>query len=212
MDLVSTNAICAWETLKTGKAQYEKQDNFHNNFEVTILNWNIVNSGCVGGIPAVDIWLMRRVAINKKTDMKYFLILIIPIILLSEGLVAGPQRPTSTNTKLLRIAIAGLSIESSTFSPALTDEEAFHARYGTSVFTLYPFYLLIRPFAKEPIGFRSLSVMPTGGAVTRQAYESLVAKTLDSLRKTGLTDCFSISTGHSVVGRMIRKVILFQDP
>ena len=34
-----------------------------------------------------------------------------------------------------RIAIAGLAIESSTFSPAQTNEEAFHAKYGQEVFT-----------------------------------------------------------------------------
>jgi len=40
---------------------------------------------------------------------------------------------------LPRIAIAGLGIESSTFSPALTDEAAFHAKYGDEVFSAYPF-------------------------------------------------------------------------
>ena len=38
-----------------------------------------------------------------------------------------------------RIAIAGLGIESSTFSPARTDEAAFHAKYGDDVFSTYPF-------------------------------------------------------------------------
>ena len=68
--------------------------------------------------------------------MKYFLTLIIPIILLSERTVAGSHRPATTNTKLPRIAMAGLAIESSTFSPALTDEEAFHAKYGGCFFPL----------------------------------------------------------------------------
>jgi hypothetical protein len=33
-----------------------------------------------------------------------------------------------------------LAIESSTFSPATTGEEAFKARVGDSVFTYYPFF------------------------------------------------------------------------
>ena len=45
-----------------------------------------------------------------------------------------------TETKLLpRIAIAGLSIESSTFSPALTHFEAFQVNTGDDIYKLYPF-------------------------------------------------------------------------
>lgn len=39
-----------------------------------------------------------------------------------------------TEAKLPRIAILGLAIESSTFSPALTHEEDFHASVGDSIF------------------------------------------------------------------------------
>ena len=42
-------------------------------------------------------------------------------------------------SKLPRIAILGLAIESSTFSPALTHEEDFHASQGDSIFKEYPF-------------------------------------------------------------------------
>ena len=38
-----------------------------------------------------------------------------------------------------RIAIVGLGIESSTFSPATTDEEAFRAKYGKDIFDKYSF-------------------------------------------------------------------------
>ena len=44
-----------------------------------------------------------------------------------------------------RIAIAGLGIESSTFSPAVTEEEAFHTKYGTAIFSLYPFLSIDSP-------------------------------------------------------------------
>ena len=43
-------------------------------------------------------------------------------------------QPNSPVKHLPRIAIAGLGIESSTFSPALTDEAAFHAKYGDAIF------------------------------------------------------------------------------
>ena len=39
----------------------------------------------------------------------------------------------------LKIAIAGLAIESSTFSPALTHEKAFRAKTGDAIFDYYPF-------------------------------------------------------------------------
>lgn len=44
-----------------------------------------------------------------------------------------------TEAKMPRIAILGLAIESSTFSPALTHEEDFHAIVGDSIFKEYPF-------------------------------------------------------------------------
>ncbi|HMH35025.1 MAG TPA: M81 family metallopeptidase, partial [Puia sp.] len=104
---------------------------------------------------------------------------------------------------LPRIAIAGLGIESSTFSPALTDEEAFHAKYGADVFSLYPFLSVDSPLRKQAIWIPALEghALP-GGAVTRAAYESLVGKTLDSLRKNGPYDglYFDIHGAMSVVG------------
>lgn len=118
-----------------------------------------------------------------------------------------------------RIAIAGLGIESSTFSPALTNEEAFHAKYGADVFSFYPFLSVDSALRKQAIWIPTLvgKSLP-GGAVTRQAYESLVNKTLDSLRKNGPYDglFFDIHGAMSVVGlddpegdfiTRIRKVI-----
>jgi len=104
---------------------------------------------------------------------------------------------------LPRIAIAGLAIESSTFSPALTDEAAFHTKYGLDVFSLYPFLSVDSPLRNRAVWIPTLvgDALP-GGAVTRQAYESLVNKTLDSLRNhlplNGLY--FDIHGAMSVVG------------
>jgi microcystin degradation protein MlrC len=102
-----------------------------------------------------------------------------------------------------RIAIAGLGIESSTFSPALTDEAAFHTKYGGEVYSLYPFLSVDSPIRNSAVWIPTLvgDALP-GGAVTKLAYESLVNKTLDSLRKNGPYDglYFDIHGAMSVVG------------
>ncbi len=106
-------------------------------------------------------------------------------------------------TNLPRIAIAGLAIESSTFSPALTDEEAFHAKTGDSIFTMYPF------LSPDSLDRKRATWIPTlrgvalpGGMVTHEAYESLVTKMLDRLKKNGPYDglFFDIHGAMSVVG------------
>ncbi|ACU62667.1 M81 family metallopeptidase [Chitinophaga pinensis] len=105
--------------------------------------------------------------------------------------------------KLPRIAVAGLGIESSTFSPALTNEEAFHARYASEVFNAYPFFGVDAPLRSRAVWVPAIvgKSLP-GGAVTREAYESLVNKTLDSLKKHAPYDglFFDIHGAMSVVG------------
>ena len=88
-----------------------------------------------------------------------------------------------------RIAIAGLAIESSTFSPAKTLEPDFKARIGDDVFSYYPF------LQKDSINRQKAEWIPTlrghalpGGIVTREAYESLVTKTLKRLSLTKVRD------------------------
>ena len=77
------------------------------------------------------------------------------------------------NKKLPRIAIAGLAIESSTFSPAQTEEDAFQARVGEDVFSYYPFLSKDSVTRKRAEWFPALRghALP-GGIVTRKAYES----------------------------------------
>jgi len=115
------------------------------------------------------------------------------------GLAGCQQGPRS----LPRIAITGLGIESSTFSPALTDEAAFHAKYGSDVLTNYPFLAADSPLRKRAVWIPMIvgHALP-GGAVTREAYESLMGKTLDSLKKYGPYDglYFDIHGAMSVVG------------
>lgn len=87
-------------------------------------------------------------------------------------------------TQLPRIAIAGLAIESSTFSPARTEEEAFHAKTGEDIFSIYPFLSPDSPIRKQATWFPTLKghALP-GGTVTKEAYESLVNKTLNMLKE-----------------------------
>ncbi|MGQ8337883.1 M81 family metallopeptidase [Sunxiuqinia sp. A32] len=107
------------------------------------------------------------------------------------------------NTELPRIAIAGIAIESSTFSPAQTNEEAFHGQTGNDIFSYYPF------FATDSINRKRANWFPTfkgkaipGGIVTREAYESMVSKTLSMLRENLPYDglFFDIHGAMSVVG------------
>jgi microcystin degradation protein MlrC len=84
----------------------------------------------------------------------------------------------------LRIAIASFGIESSTFSPALTNEEAFHPKYDKEVFTSYPFFSDSSAIRKRAQWFPTVAARSLpGGAVTRDAYESIVTKTLNRLKK-----------------------------
>lgn len=121
---------------------------------------------------------------------------------LPEYKITQTDKPSKAK-ELPRIAIAGLGIESSTFSPALTNEEAFHAKYGAEIFTSYPFLTADSLDRKRANWLPALvgKSLP-GGAVTREAYESLVKQTLDLLKKNGPYDglFFDIHGAMSVVG------------
>ncbi len=110
---------------------------------------------------------------------------------------------TNERESLPRIAIAGIAIESSTFSPARTHEEDFRAREGVDVFSLYPFLAEgeeNRDRAEWIPTFKGHAI--PGGIVTREAYESMVNKTLDMLRENGPYDglFFDIHGAMSVEG------------
>ena len=105
--------------------------------------------------------------------------------------------------ELPRIAIAGLATESSTFSPALASEDAFRVRKGDAVLETYPFMVpdsLVRGRANWLPAL--VGAASPGGAVTREAYESLVAETLSFLKKNAPYDglYFDIHGAMSVVG------------
>lgn len=110
---------------------------------------------------------------------------------------------TKEETKLPRVAIAGIAIESSTFSPAKTLEEAFHARYKDGIYYEYPFLAETADLRKRAEWFPTVRghALP-GGIVTRETYESLVGKTLklleDNLPYDGIF--FDIHGAMSVEG------------
>jgi len=87
--------------------------------------------------------------------------------------------PPKKESKLPRIAILGLAIESSTFSPALTHEEDFHASVGDSIFKEYPFLQSDSILRKQATWIPLLygHALP-GGVVTKEAYASLVSKSI----------------------------------
>lgn len=111
---------------------------------------------------------------------------------------------TKSKTKELpRIAIAGIGIESSTFSPARTHEEAFHARIGDSIFNRYAFFQEDSDFRKRAEWIPTfLGKSLPGGVVTKEAYESMVSKTLTMLKDNGPYDglWFDIHGAMSVEG------------
>lgn len=122
--------------------------------------------------------------------------------LLAIGCTQTTEDPDA-QAALPRIAIAGLAIESSTFSPALTHEDAFHARVRDSVFSYYPFLAPDSTNRNRAQWFPTLRghALP-GGIVTRETYESLVIKMLGMLRENLPYDglFFDIHGAMSVVG------------
>jgi microcystin degradation protein MlrC len=115
----------------------------------------------------------------------------------------NPAGKTGLKQKKPRIAVAGLAIESSTFSPARSHEDAFHVKTGDAIFSAYPFMAGgsdTRERAEWVPTLRGRAL--PGGVVTREAYETLVNRTLEMLKKNGPYDglFFDIHGAMSVEG------------
>lgn len=113
------------------------------------------------------------------------------------------KNANNTDVQLPKVAICGLAIESSTFSPAVSNEDAFRVRRGSEIFSYYPF------MDADSINRQRANWVPTlrghaipGGIVLREVYEKLVNETLDSLKKHLPYDgiFFDIHGAMSVVG------------
>jgi len=137
------------------------------------------------------------------TDKLKLTLYAITLVFLLVACGANQEEQTENSSKLPKIAIAGLGIESSTFSPAQTEAEAFHPRVGDEVFGYYPFFeegSAVRKRAEWVPTLQGKSL--PGGIVTRQAYDSLVNVTLEMLEKNKPYDglFFDIHGAMSVVG------------
>jgi len=103
---------------------------------------------------------------------------------------------TATQTKpqaiaLPRIGIAGISIECSTFSPAVTPLAAFRQREGEALLRSYPYLSPDSMMGKGAVWLPAMLASATpGGIVTRETYEILVNKTLDMIRANMPYDAF----------------------
>lgn len=105
--------------------------------------------------------------------------------------------------RLPKIAIAGIAIESSTFSPAVSEMDAFRVSRGNDIFNLYPFLSDEAPNRNRAEWFPALYARAIpGGAVTRETYESLMEEMLDMLRENAPFDgmFFDIHGAMSVIG------------
>ncbi|MFO8002521.1 MAG: M81 family metallopeptidase [Marinilabilia sp.] len=123
--------------------------------------------------------------------------------LLFTGCNQTGEKGGSSSDKQPRIAIAGLAIESSTFSPLRSTVEDFRVRRGEDVFSYYPFMSpdsAHRQRAEWVPALRGHAI--PGGIVTRETYDSLVNETLTMLEENGPYDglFFDIHGAMSVEG------------
>jgi len=138
-----------------------------------------------------------------RKNSYYFLLWLINVSLIFSSCSGSSSQIKGENEELPRVAIAGLAIESSTFSPAVSEKDAFHARRGEEIFNYYPF------MNQDSINRSRAEWFPTlrghaipGGIVSREAYESLVGETLDRLKENLPYDglFFDIHGAMSVIG------------
>lgn len=111
------------------------------------------------------------------------------------------------------IAVAGLGIESSTFSPARTEAPAFHPQRGADVLTRYPFLAPGEPL-REAAEWRGALVgkaLP-GGTVTAAAFALLSDELIDRLRELGPVDglWYDIHGAMTVEGVDDAEVVLLE--
>lgn len=115
---------------------------------------------------------------------------------------AGCGRSPEAQQQSSHIALVGLGIESSTFSPAQTHEDAFHSWEGDEIFSYYPFFSDSSLLQRAQWSLTKISRAIPGGIVTRETYESLVGKTLELLEQNKPYDgvFLDIHGAMSVVG------------
>jgi microcystin degradation protein MlrC len=124
-----------------------------------------------------------------------FFVLLLTFFMVSTIFIYARKKP--------RIAIAGIAIESSTFSPARSGEDAFRKSVGNDIFKLYPFLKESEPLRVKAEWFPAFIARATpGGAVPLETYESLTNRILTLLKANAPYDAlfFDIHGAMSVVG------------
>ena len=105
--------------------------------------------------------------------MKKLCLLILSILLISCN--NGIDKP--------RIGIAGIAIESSTFSPAKTTERDFNIRLSGEIFTSYSFF--DQSYIDKADWFPTMRARALpGGVVTKESYESMVIQIIEMTKQT----------------------------
>lgn len=89
----------------------------------------------------------------------------------------------------LRLAIGGIHIESSTFSPLPTRRSDFLHLSGPALLQRYPFFSSGEFSSIEPVPLAHFRAMP-GGPVARDDYEGMKQEILGRLEATGSVDAF----------------------
>ncbi|MEM7417483.1 MAG: M81 family metallopeptidase [Gemmatimonadota bacterium] len=116
----------------------------------------------------------------------------------------GDAEDRAAAVDLPRVAIAGIHIESSTFSPAQTTLDGFRVARGEEILASYPFLMWEGSPARErAVWLPTLRGRATpGGIVTRETYESMTEEILAGLEAVLPIDglFFDIHGAMSVVG------------
>ena len=101
----------------------------------------------------------------------------------------------------LRLAIAGIHIESSTFSPLPSRLEDFHATRGAEMLARYPFLETSYAGRIDPVPLAHFRALP-GGPVRRADYEEMKREILERLALAGPVDAlwFDVHGAMSVDG------------
>ena len=114
-----------------------------------------------------------------------------------------PLPPVTGGLARPRIGIAGIAIEASTFSPHLSDDEAFTVREGEDLLSYYPFLDPGRDLreAAEWIPLHHVRALP-GGPVAPGTYQRMKARILELAQTCGPFDGFLLDLhgAMSVVG------------
>ena len=105
------------------------------------------------------------------------------------GAFTAPERREFAMTRPLRLGIAGIHIESSTFSPLWTRRADFLATRGGEMLGRYPFLSTPAFEAVRPLPLAHFRALP-GGRVARDDYEALKAEILGRLDTAGPLDAF----------------------